>query len=84
MGAPTGPVTLTPQEISDLVKRLAEARHDINNALSLIAAASELIRMNPDNTPKMIGTLNEQPQRILSCMQKFSTELELRLGTRRP
>jgi uncharacterized protein YukE len=77
-------VTLTPQEITDLGKRLAETRHDINNALSLIAAASELIRMNPDNIPKMIGTLNEQPQRILSSIQQFSSELEQRLGTRRP
>ncbi len=84
MGAPTNPVTLSTQEITELVRQLADARHDINNALSLISAASELIRISPENTPKMLGTLNEQPQKISASMQRFSHSLEVKLGTRQP
>ena len=84
MAAPTSPVTLTPQEIIDLVKQYADVRHEINNSLSLIAAASELIRITPENTPKMLGTLSEQPLRISASMQRFTQVLEQKLGARRP
>ena len=83
MAAPTHAVTLEPQQISILLKEFATARHDINNALSLISAAAELIRMNPDNLPKMLPTMNEQPAKIGALMQKFTTILESNLRTAR-
>ena len=75
----TEPVTLSPQEINSLFKELGDTRHDVNNALSLISAATELIRMNPELIPKLMGTLNDQPARIASCLQQFSGLLEQNL-----
>jgi hypothetical protein len=82
MAVPTESVTLEPAQIAALLKELATTRHDINNALSLISAAAELIRMNPDMVPRMVTTLNDQPGKIGSSLQRFSSVLEQNLGTR--
>ena len=44
MALPTGPVTLTVGELLELNRKLSDMRHDINNHLSLMVAALELIR----------------------------------------
>jgi hypothetical protein len=44
MTLPTAPVTLTIGELEDLNRKLSDMRHDINNHLSLMVAALELIR----------------------------------------
>jgi hypothetical protein len=44
MALPTGPVTLTVGELEELNRKLSDMRHDINNHLSLMVAALELIR----------------------------------------
>ncbi|MBL9171261.1 MAG: hypothetical protein JNN07_26245 [Verrucomicrobiales bacterium] len=82
MGLPSEPVTLSPQEIADLLKQLSNARHDINNALSLISAATELMRMKPELVNKMVTTLNDQPAKITSSLQQFSQRMEQVLRTR--
>lgn len=73
---------MSPQEISDLLKQLSNARHDINNALSLISAATELIRMKPELVTKMVATLNDQPGKITTSLQQFSQRMEQALGAR--
>ena len=73
---------MSPQEIAELLKQLSDTRHDINNALSLVSAATELIRMKPQLVTKMLNTLNDQPLKITSLMQKFSNRLEQVLKTR--
>ncbi len=75
---------MSPQDVARLLKQLAIARHDINNALSLVSAASELIRMNPATTAKMLLTLNEQPPKIVACLRDFSLQLEQAVGLRKP
>ena len=76
MGLPTEPVTLTPEQIDDLQKRLSNLRHDVNNHLSLIVAAAELIKLNPDLIKRMCATLAEQPPKISEEMNKFSVAFE--------
>jgi len=44
MAFPTEPVTLTVGEVQELNRKLSDMRHDINNHLSLMVAALELIR----------------------------------------
>ena len=83
MGLPTGPVTLTAAQIEDLNRKLATLRHDVNNHLSLIVAAVELIKFNPDVLTRMIGTLGEQPAKISEEMSKFSAEFDKTLGLTR-
>ena len=84
MGLPTEPVTLSVAQIEQLNRKLASLRHDVNNHLSLIVAASELIRYNPDMLKRMSATLVEQPPKISEEIGRFSGELDKLLGITRP
>ena len=83
MGLPTQPVTLSVEQIGELNRLLSTMRHDINNQLSLIAAAAEIIRFNPDMAGRMAVTLSEQPPKITENLKKFSAEFEAMLGVTR-
>jgi hypothetical protein len=83
MASPNGPVTLTVQQIEELNKKMSALRHDVNNHLSLIVAAAELIKFNPESAARMCGTLGEQPTRIADEISRFSAELEKALGVTR-
>ena len=83
MPLPTEPATLTAGEIDELNKQLSMMRHDINNHLSLIMAAVELVRRKPEALERMAVTLVEQPAKISDVMLKFSTSFERALGIRR-
>jgi hypothetical protein len=84
MQLPSQPVTLTSEQIGELNKKLSEMRHDINNHLSLIIAAIELMRYKPDSAERMMHTLVEQPPRVAASLAKFSAEFEHFLGITRP
>jgi hypothetical protein len=58
-------------------------RHDINNTLSLITAAVELIRYKPQMTERMMATLLEQPAKITTSLTQFSAEFERAFGITR-
>jgi Cu/Ag efflux protein CusF len=83
MGLPSQPVTLTPEQLEALNSQLATMRHDINNYLSLLVAASELIRFKPQAAENMLGTMGEQPKKISAAMNKFTAEFEKTLGITR-
>ncbi len=83
MTLPSEPVTLTVEQIAALNRELSNMRHDINNHLSLIMAATELIRHKPQTTERMTETLNEQPRKVTDAMVKFSTEFEQVFGIKR-
>ncbi|HVV71801.1 MAG TPA: hypothetical protein VHI52_09935, partial [Verrucomicrobiae bacterium] len=59
-------------QLEELNRKLSDMRHDINNHLSLIVAAVELIRHKPQMTERMVATLSEQPARITEAVRKFS------------
>ena len=80
MTLPTEPVTLTVAQIEDLNRQLSALRHDINNNLSLIMAALELIRAKPQTLERMMTTMIDQPPKIGESIQKFSTNFEKTLG----
>jgi hypothetical protein len=84
MGLPTGPVTLTVEQIEDLNKRLSMMRHDVNGHLALIVAAAELIRHKPQLSERMLTSIAEQPAKIAETMKSFSVECERVLGITRP
>lgn len=70
------PVTLSAEQVEELRKKLSMMRHDVNNHLSLIVAAAELIKLNPDALTRMAATLTEQPPKISEEITRFSVELE--------
>ena len=77
---PSKPVEFSVDQIKDLNEKLSVLRHDINNQLSLILAASELIRHKPQMADRMMATLIEQPPKITAAMAKFSEEFEHAFG----
>jgi len=83
MTLPNQPVTLTVEQIDELNRHLANMRHDINNNLSLIMAATELLRHKPETMERMIGTLVKQPPKVTEALGKFSAEFERTLGLSR-
>ena len=83
MATPQSPVTLTPEQIAGLNEKLSVTRHDINNNLSLIVAAVELIRRKPEMTPRLLESIGQQPDKIIAQMRAFSTEFEQTFGITR-
>jgi cob(I)alamin adenosyltransferase len=84
MGLPNQPITLSVDDLAELNRKLSHLRHDINNNLSLMVAAVELIRHKPQMAERMLVTLSEQPPRMSACLNKFSLEFEQALGITRP
>ena len=84
MALPSGPITLTGEQIEELSRKLSTLRHDINNNLSLIIAAAELIKLNPEMAPRMGATLAEQPPKICEAINQFSLDLEKLFRITRP
>lgn len=80
MAMPQSPVTLTPEQVAELNEKLATTRHDINNNLSLIVAAVELLRRKPELAPRMIESISQQPDKIIAQMRAFSAEFEQAFG----
>ena len=83
MVLPEQPVTLTVEQVAELNRALSNMRHDINNNLSLILAATELIRAKPQMLERMTATLVEQPPKITAALGNFSAEFEKTLGIQR-
>ena len=83
MGMPQTPVTLTPEQVAELNEKLGTTRHDINNNLSLIVAAVELMRRKPELAPRMIESISQQPDKIIAELRNFSVEFEKSFGITR-
>jgi hypothetical protein len=83
MNLPSQPVTLSPEQVAELNKKLSTMRHDINNHLAIIIAAAELIQHKPESAARMLASLQQQPMRISETLSKFSGEFEKCLGISR-
>jgi len=80
MAVPSEPVTLTPEQLKELSEHLSHMRHEINNQLSLIVAALELVRFKPELRERMLSTMGQQPPKIMAEVNKFSGEFERIFG----
>jgi len=83
MGLPSQPVTFSVAQIEELNQKLSHLRHDVNNNLSLMVAALELVRYKPEMAERMMDTISEQPPKITTAITKFSEEIEKMLGITR-
>ena len=84
MAAPNEPVSLSVEQARELHGKLGAMRHDVNNELSKIAAAIELIRRRPESAERMWPGLAEQPRKISEVVTRFANELETALRVTRP
>jgi hypothetical protein len=82
MPLPKEPVTLSVEDICELNKKFAKLRHEVNNNLSLIVAATEIIRRQPERAEKFWSGLTEKPHAIAESVSQFSVELEKALQMR--
>ena len=80
MTLPSQPVTLAVSQIDQLNQQLSTLRHDINNQLSLMLAATEVIRRKPEAAERMSATFEELPRKITEALLKFSAEFEKNFG----
>jgi len=76
-------VALSATEIQELNQQLATMRHDINNYVSLMMAAVELVQRKPEALPRMTPTLVDQPAKIADAVRRFSRTFEARFGIQR-
>jgi 2C-methyl-D-erythritol 2,4-cyclodiphosphate synthase len=84
MPLPNESVTLSAAQIRDLNQELADLRHDLNNSLSLMTAAVELIKRRPENAGNMWDTLIEQPRKLTEAISQFSRDFETALHITKP
>jgi hypothetical protein len=75
--------TAADARIAELNGKLAMMRHNVNNHLALIVAASELIRRRPELAARMIENILQQPERINTEIRGFSEAFEVALGVKR-
>ena len=80
MGLPSHAVTLSVEQIAELNGELSTMRHDINNTLSLIMAAAELLRLKPQMAERMVSAVLEEPPKISAAISRFSAEFERAVG----
>ncbi|HEX4122528.1 MAG TPA: hypothetical protein VH619_18075 [Verrucomicrobiae bacterium] len=80
MGEPSTQAPLTPEQVKELAQKLSHMRHEINNHLSLVVAALELVRLKPEMREKMLDTISQQPPKISAELVKFSNEFERATG----
>jgi hypothetical protein len=73
---PAHPVTLTPEQVEALSIKLADLRHSINNHLSLIVAAVELIQRKPEMAVRLAASVLAQPEKISQEIRLFSQDLQ--------
>jgi len=77
-------VRLSPRKVSEIERKLADLRHDVNNNLTLIVAAAEIIRHRPEQAEKFWESLMQKPMKVADRVTQFSNDLEktLRIGPR--
>ena len=83
MGLPEKSVALAPEQIAELNKKLSTMRHNVNNYLAMIVAASELLKRKPELAERMIDNIMAQPEKIISEVRTFSDEFESQMGISR-
>jgi len=83
MGSPMQPVSLSAAEVAELNNQLSELRHSINNHLTLMVTALELIRRKPESAERLVANLIEVPARIRADVTQFSEQFEHSLQLKR-
>jgi hypothetical protein len=83
MGSPTQTITFDPDQVAALNRMLSDARHGINNHLTLISTAIELIRRDPSAAARLVQTMADRPELIRDEMTRFSSAFEEAFGIKR-
>lgn len=80
---PSGPVTLSEEQIVALHQSLRNMRHDVNGRLAIIVAAAELMKLRPESAEERLKLLLDQPHKASEHINEFSRVFENALGLTR-
>ena len=80
MGETEKVVTLNAEQVAELDRQLSEMRHQVNNYLTLITAATEIMGRKPDTAARMMESILQQPVKINREIRRFSDAFEKSLG----
>lgn len=83
MEMPKERVGLDPADVERLNSRLSDMRHNVNNSLSLVIAAAELMKHKPDTAARMLEAISQQPAKVIAEIRAFSDEFEKMFGITR-
>jgi hypothetical protein len=83
MGFPTQSVSLHPDQVVELERRLSDARHGINNHLTLLSTAIELIRRDPSAAERLAQAMVDRPQMIREELMRFNRAFDEAFGIKR-
>jgi hypothetical protein len=83
MGLPTQVITFDPDQVAELHRMLSDVRHSINNHLTLISTAVELIRRDPTGAARLAHTMADRPELIRNEIMRFSAAFEEAFGITR-
>ena len=83
MALPETPIAVAPEQVAELNRQLSVMRHNVNNHLALVVAASELLRRKPELAPRLVENILQQPERIAAEIRGFSEAFDAALGIQR-
>jgi hypothetical protein len=83
MAVPKEPITLSVAQIEHLQSKLGILRHNVNNHLALILAATEIVRRKPESVDRLLNSICGPQEKIGLEVNAFSAELERMLGITR-
>ncbi len=80
---PKQAVTLSVEQIAELNHKLSSMRHAINNQLSVVVAAAELIRLKPQILEERLTAMRHSLDKLTQAVNEFSAEFERTFGITR-
>ena len=75
-GTPSGPITLSPDEVALFHRRLTNLQKDIHEHLMPLVELSRLARHAPQDLATRAGEFSKQPPRISAEMQHFGVDFD--------
>ncbi len=83
--APTEPVTLTVEQVTQLERELTEMRHDINGDITVLFSAVQLMRYNPSRAQETLANidLSALQEKFRKRVDGFTAEFNRLLQVRR-
>jgi len=73
------PFEMTREELSAIVEKFREVKHDINNTLAVVMALSELAQRNPAHYEKLGKAVLQRGPDVVQKLQDFQTLLGAKL-----
>jgi len=73
------PFEITREELSAIVEKFREVKHDINNTLAVVMALSEVAQRNPAHYEKLGKAVLQRGPDVVQKLQDFQTLLGAKL-----